>query len=127
LTSIARPERIEFLLALLPKLVCAPPKMVRKPTSPLAVLLELVDPNTIASSSSSNLTPLLFLPECHAGDLVSMENQVVLAEQLIEAGANVNKRAGGAARWYPLHAALHSKNITNLDYVKLLLKRGAVG
>ena len=36
---IPRPERVEFMLALLPKLVCAPTKVIRKPTSPLVVLL----------------------------------------------------------------------------------------
>ena len=122
--GIARPERIELVLALLPKLVCAPTKMVRKATSPLLVLLQVVDPNTV--SPATGKTALLFLPECNAGDLASMENQVVIAEQLMDAGANVNKRAAGASRLYPLHTALHSKNITNLDYIKLLMDRGAV-
>ena len=120
---IPRPERVEFMLALLPKLVCAPTKVIRKPTSPLVVLLDDVDPNAVSSEQS--VTALLYLAECSAGDLNSMENQVVLGQQLLDAGANVNKRAG-AQRLYPLHTALHSENITNLDYIKLLLDHGAV-
>ncbi len=110
---IPRPERVEFMLALLPKLVCAPTKVIRKPTSPLVVLLDDVDPNAVSSEQS--VTALLYLAECSAGDLNSMENQVVLGQQLLDAGANVNKRAG-AQRLYPLHTALHSENVTNLDY-----------
>lgn len=126
--NVSRPERIEFVLVLLQKLVCSPKKMIQKITSPLLVLLDddhLCDPNAVSSDASGNYTALLYLPECNAGDVTSMENQVVLAQQLVEAGARVNKRAGGKERLYPLHRACDSKRITNLDYIQFLLDHGA--
>ena len=126
---VPKPERVEFILLLLPKLVCSPTKLVQRSTSPLAVLLGdggLVDPNAI--SAADGRTALLYLPECSAGDASSAENQVTLARQLIEAGADVNRRAGtgDGSRTYPLHTACHCKNITNLEYIRLLLDNGAV-
>jgi ankyrin repeat protein len=57
-------------------------------------------------------------------DYSTHENQLILAKQLIAHGANVNAvtRPEGET---PLHSACHGCNVTNLDFVELLLKEGA--
>jgi len=56
----------------------------------------------------------------------SLENQVTLGRQLIEAGANANAKAErGLSRVTPLHRACHSAIPTNLEFIKLLLDNGA--
>jgi ankyrin repeat protein len=54
----------------------------------------------------------------------SHENQLILATQFIEHGANVNAVSilQGAT---PLHNACYGGAVTNLDLVQLLLKEGA--
>jgi ankyrin repeat protein len=57
-------------------------------------------------------------------DYTTHEIQLILAKQLIEHGANVNAvtRSRGET---PLHNACSGGNVTNLDFIELLLKEGA--
>jgi ankyrin repeat protein len=49
-------------------------------------------------------------------------NQLILAKQLVEHGANVN--AVETHGKTPLHRACYSGNVTNLDFVEYLLEEG---
>jgi ankyrin repeat protein len=72
-----------------------------------------------------NFTPLHNLADlADHNDYSTHENQLILARQLIEHGANANAvtRPHGAT---PLHHACHGGNVTNLDFVELLLKADA--
>jgi ankyrin repeat protein len=51
-------------------------------------------------------------------------NQLIIAKQLIEHGANVNAVSIPHGQT-PLHNACSSGNVTNLDFVELLLEEGA--
>jgi hypothetical protein len=56
----------------------------------------------------------------------TLENQYIFAKQLIDAGANVNARAQRLCyKSTPLHYACHGAHCTNLDFIQLLLDRGA--
>jgi hypothetical protein len=57
-------------------------------------------------------------------DYLTHENQLILAKQLIEHGANVNT-VSIPQGLTPLHNACHGVNVTNLDFVELLLEEGA--
>jgi hypothetical protein len=57
-------------------------------------------------------------------DYSTHENQLILAKQLIEHGANVNAVSIPQGRT-PLHDACSGRNVTNLDFVELLLVEGA--
>jgi hypothetical protein len=57
-------------------------------------------------------------------DYSTHENQLILAKQLIERGANVNA-VSIPKNETPLHYACYSFNVTNLDFVELLLEVGA--
>jgi hypothetical protein len=52
------------------------------------------------------------------------ENQLILAKQLIEHGANVNALSIPQDET-PLHRACYTGNVTNLDFIELLLEEGA--
>jgi hypothetical protein len=52
------------------------------------------------------------------------ENQLILAKQLIEQGANINAVSNPYGRT-PLHYACHSGVVTNLDFIEFLLEAGA--
>ena len=55
-----------------------------------------------------------------------MERQVIIAKQLIEAGADVNAvNASGLGENSPLHNACFSGRCTNLELIKLFLDHGA--
>jgi hypothetical protein len=100
-------------------------EMLSWPNSPLLVLLQLVDPNVLFGGEDSSLTPLddvSFLAD--AFDYSTHEKQLILAKQLIEHGANVNAVSIPDGRT-PLHKACFSGNVTNLDFVELLLEAGA--
>jgi ankyrin repeat protein len=94
------------------------------------VLLQLVDPNVLSGledvqSEEMRLTPLHDLAKlADPFDYSTHENQLVLATQLIEHGANVNAVSipQGASL---LHLACSGVNVTNLDFVELLLEKGA--
>jgi hypothetical protein len=100
-------------------------KMLSWPNSPLLVLLQVVDPNLLFGNEETNLTPLHYLADlADPVDYSTHEKQLILAKQLIEHGANVNavSSPGGET---PLHKACYSINVTNLDFVELLLEEGA--
>jgi ankyrin repeat protein len=52
----------------------------------------------------------------------STRSQLILAKQLIKHGANVNAVTSPQGET-PLQKACHAGNVTNLDFLKLLLKR----
>jgi ankyrin repeat protein len=109
-----------------------PSKMLKLPTSPLKVTLKLVDASAIICTGPNTddgrgYTPL----HCSANmsdpsQEHTLENQCILAKQLIEAGANVNACAQRYLYNYtPLHEACSSGNSTNLDFIQLLFDHGA--
>jgi hypothetical protein len=109
-----------------------PSEMLKLPTSPLKVALQFVDAS-VMSSPGPNLddgrgyTPLHYLAQLSKPSKEhAVENQIILAKQLIEAGADVNARAQrGWKKITPLHTACGSGSCTNLDYIQLLLDHGA--
>jgi hypothetical protein len=56
-------------------------------------------------------------------DYSTHESQLILAENLIDHGGNVN--AVSTQGETPLHNACFANNVTNLDFVELLLTKGA--
>jgi hypothetical protein len=106
--------------------------MLSWPNSPLLVLLEFVDPSVLFGDENAPLqegktriTPLHELAGLAApSDYSTHESQLILAKQLIERGANVNAVTIPYGRT-PLHYACNAETVTNLDFVELLLKKGA--
>jgi ankyrin repeat protein len=71
------------------------------------------------------VTPLHHLANpADPSDYSTHENQLILAKQLIEHGAKVNAVTRPKAET-PLHHARCTSNVTNLDFVELLLEEGA--
>jgi hypothetical protein len=107
-------------------------EMLSWPNSPLLVLLQLVDPNILSGDESAPLhegedrvTLLHHLADlADPFDYSTHVNQLILAKQLIEHGANVNALSN-PQRMTPLHNACTLGNVTNLDFVELLLEEGA--
>lgn len=114
-------------------LLGCPKKMLKLPTSPMTIALAShVDPSAVSSpsegvSDGEGSTPLHWIAESADGSRkTSMKNQMLLGQQLIDAGANVNARAErGLGKVTPLHRACHSAVTTNIDFIKLLLANGA--
>jgi hypothetical protein len=99
-------------------------KMLSWPNSPLLVLLDFVDPNVLFGDEVKRETPLHYLAELtDPVDYSTHENQLILAKQLIEHGASVNVSSPRGVT--PLHKACYAGNVTNLDFVELLLEEGA--
>jgi hypothetical protein len=104
---------------------CSNSEMLSWPSSPFLVLLQLVDPNMLLGNMEASATPLR-----HLADLADLSNysthvnQLILAKQLIEHGANVNQ-VSIPKECTPLHYACSSFNVTNLDFIELLLEAGA--
>jgi hypothetical protein len=107
-------------------------EMLSWPNSPLLVLLHFVDPSMLSGREDEPLqdgemrfTPLHMLADmADTSDYSTHENQLILAKQLIEHGANVNAEARPSATT-PLHLACSGDNVTNLDFIEILLKAGA--
>jgi hypothetical protein len=107
-------------------------EMLSWPNSPLLVLLQFVDPNALSAGDDDELLPneAIETPLHHLADLAdpfnfsTHVNQLILAKQLIEHGANVNAVAKPIAVT-PLQKACATTSVTNLDFVELLLKEGA--
>jgi hypothetical protein len=94
------------------------------PNSPLLVLLQFVDPSVLTGDEDAKFTPLHMLADlADPFDYSTHENQIILAKQLIEHGANVNAARIPVSQT-PLHNACYGGNVTNLDFVQLLLKEG---
>jgi hypothetical protein len=99
------------------------------PNSPLRIILHFVDANVRREDSPEELargpTPLHHLTyEANPNDHTFHRNQVILGQQLFRHGANANLDAY-KARLTPLHQACHSVSVTNLDFIQLLLEKGA--
>jgi hypothetical protein len=100
-------------------------EMLSWPNSPLLVMLQFVDPNEIFGTSRSSGTLIHQLAAlADPFDYSTHVNQLILAKQLIEHGANVNAVSIPDGRT-PLHRACYSGNVTNLDFVEYLLEEGA--
>ena len=106
--------------------------IIVQPTSPIVVLLESgVDPNALSHPwggppDEGSSRPLHLLIDMTAPNMDLMERQVIIAKQLIEAGADVNAvNAPGQGRNSPLHNACFSGECTNLELIKLFLDHGA--
>jgi hypothetical protein len=98
-------------------------EMLSWPNSPLLVMLELVDPNMPVVEE--NFTPLHHLAHlADPFDYSTHVNQLILAKQFIERGANVNAISVASGRT-PLQEACWAGSVTNLDFVELLLENGA--
>jgi hypothetical protein len=105
-------------------------EMLSWPNSPLLVLLQFVNPHMLSGNEDA---PLRDTPLHHLADLADLAdhsdnsthvNQLILARQLIEYGANVIAASIPHGRT-PLHNACLWGNVTNLDFVELLLEKGA--
>jgi hypothetical protein len=100
-------------------------KKLQWPNSPLLVLLQFVDPSVLMGNEQQRVTPLnnlTFLADPF--EYSTHVNQLILAKQLVEHGANVNAVSIPHGDT-PLHQACFWGNVTNLDFVELLLEKGA--
>jgi ankyrin repeat protein len=97
-------------------------KKLSWPNSPLIVLLEFVDPNVMDGNEVASATYLHFLADPF--DYSTHENQIVLAKQLSGHGAGVNAESTPHGET-PLQSACFTRNVTNLDFVEVLLEAGA--
>jgi hypothetical protein len=104
--------------------------MLSWPNSPLLVLLQFVDPNALSGDDDAPVregqtrgTLLYRLADMvDPNEHITHENQLILAKQLIEHGAIVNAVSSDGKT--PLHNACYGYNVTNLDFVELLLEQG---
>jgi hypothetical protein len=95
------------------------------PNSPLLVILQLVDPSVLSGDEGKSTTALHYLASlADPFDYSTHVNQLILAKQLIERGADVHAISSKEGET-PLHQACYWGNTTNLDFVELLLKEGA--
>jgi hypothetical protein len=100
-------------------------EMLSWPNSPLLVLLQLVGPNLLFGAVETSPTLLHLLADlADPFDISTHVNQLILAKQLIERGANVNTAAIPQGMT-PLHRACYAGVVTNLDFLEFLLKAGA--
>jgi hypothetical protein len=100
-------------------------EMLSWPNGPLLVMLQFVDPNVLFGDEESSVTLLHNLAVlADPSEYFTHVNQLILAKQLVEHGANVNAVSipGGLT---PLHKACFSDNVINLDFVEYLLGEGA--
>jgi len=102
---------------------------LRLETSPLLLVLKYVDASVLSGPDGdpTGSTALHWVAEMKdPAKKITHKNQVFLARQLLDHGANVNARAGREhMRCTPLFRATHSNVSTNLDLIKLLLDNGA--
>jgi hypothetical protein len=100
-------------------------EMLLWPNSPLLVLLQFVDSNMLTGDDANSVTPLHHLADlADPFDYSTHESQLILAKQLIAHGGNVNAVSIPFGTT-PLHYACYAGNVTNLDFVELLLEEGA--
>jgi hypothetical protein len=100
-------------------------EMLSWPNSPLLVLFQFVDPSVLFGNEEMSVTLLHhFANLADPFDYSTHVNQLILAKQLIEHGANVNALSSPHGM-SPLHSACHGDNVTNLDFVEFLLEEGA--
>lgn len=127
----ARAEIIRktLLFDLIPKMLSSPRsipiELFHKRSSPFLILLGKLGPNVCSDSHEGvTSTPLHWIAD-KGYNVRSMQIQVILAQQLIDAGAFVNKKSL-QGQFTPLHKASTSWGIVNLDLIKLLLDHGGV-
>jgi ankyrin repeat protein len=101
-------------------------KKLMWPNSPLLVMLQFVDPSVLSPASEESRSTALhdLAQQSDTSDYSVHENLLILAKQLIAHGANVNAVSTSRGDT-PLHRACHSANVTNLDFIELLLEEGA--
>jgi hypothetical protein len=100
-------------------------EMLSWPNSPLLVMLHFFDPSVLLGDGGARETPLYILADLtDPFEYATQKNQLILAEQLIKHGVNV-KSVSTPRGETPLHMACHWVNVTNLDFVELLLEAGA--
>jgi ankyrin repeat protein len=86
---------------------------------------QFVDPNELFGAEGTRFTLIHLLANlADPFDYSTHVNQLILAKQLIEHGANVNADEN-IQRMTPLHRACFSHVVTNLDFVEHLLEAGA--
>jgi hypothetical protein len=102
-------------------------KKLRWPNSPLRIMLRFVDANVrFGAKMVTGPTPLHHLSYmANPNDHSFHKNQVILGQQLFRHGANANLADSFPAGRTPLHNACHSNFVTNLDFIQLLLEKGA--
>ena len=89
------------------------------------MLLQFVDPNVLFGNEAASFTLLHRLADlANPFDYSTHENQLILAKQLLEHGANVNAVSSPQGQT-ALHKACYWVNVINLDFVELLLEAGA--
>jgi hypothetical protein len=117
-------------------------KKLRWPNSPLRIMLLFVDANERWADSLEELATgqtllrhlsyeannqdqsRLLSYEANNQDQSFHRNQVILGQQLFRHGANANLDAF-LDGFTPLHIASYSSTVTNLDFIQLLLEKGA--
>jgi hypothetical protein len=136
MTKIVKPQNKQNLKFLLFHsfylLVRSDSEMLSRPNSPLLVLLQFLDPNVLSGDEDAPLaqtemrtTALHFLADlADPFDYSTHENQLILAKQLVEHGADANT-VSRPKRETPLHKACSAVNVTNLYFVEYLLEVGA--
>ena len=118
-----------FFFLCLDVLAVAPTKMLDLPTSPLKLALQYVDPNVLCTMNNDKgggtaLHAVCLWKDPSAGRV--SDNQLVIARQLLEAGAKVGATTSkDRAKCTALHFACWSKSSTNLELIQLLLDKGA--
>lgn len=125
-SEIPNNDKIVFLHAMCCLLLHAKPWQVDLPTSPVKILLQVgVDANAIPEKGVYNCLTLLAAQ--HSDKESFKKNQVAIARQLIEGGADVNRPSleNGAGLIAPLYFACRSTHCTNLDFIQLLIENGA--
>jgi hypothetical protein len=122
------PYKQNFLLFFsLRKLIHSDSEMLSWPNSPLLVILQFVDPNVLSGGEGARkrgTSPHILAELADPNDYSTHENQLILAKQLIERGANVNA-VSSPQGITPLHSACSGGTVTNLDFVELLLEDGS--
>jgi hypothetical protein len=119
-------DKLVFLHVMCCLLLHAKPWQVDLPTSPVKILLQVgVDVNAIPEDGVYNCLTLLAAQNSERESF--KKNQVTIARQLIEGGAQVNLPSleEGAGLIAPLYFACASCSYTNLDFIQLLIENGA--
>jgi hypothetical protein len=101
-------------------------EMLSWPSSPLLVLLQFVHPNEVLAHEQSRFTLIHMLADMvDPFDYSTHVNQLILAKQLVEHGANVNAVESADGRT-ALHMACFSGNVTNLDLLSSSWKKAPI-
>jgi hypothetical protein len=123
-----KPKQLFLLLHSLRTLIrSSNSEMLSWPNSPLLVMLQIIDATVdlkVGESPGSFTLLHLLAGMADPSEYSIHVNQLILAKQLIDHGANVNALSSPKGT-SPLHKACHWVNVTNLDFVEFLLEEGA--